>query len=222
MELTKYQKNVNKVIEGATYRVSKLDDQGNILETQTAKTNGLGQLRMTNLYAENVYEIIEIQTPEDYELNEDMVRFIGHVNRENGGLTIEKLAGTTKDDIQVIKNRTEDYKAQVNVEDEARAKLQLAKYERGTDNLVVGAKYTITGAGLPDTGKTLRTNNNGEAYLSGIKIGYEYILKEATSPEGYYLNTDTIHPTLNNNNGTYDIHVISTSTKATSINQEHE
>ena len=36
------------------------------------------------------------------------------VNRENGGLTIEKIAGTTKDDIQVIKNRTEDYKAQVN------------------------------------------------------------------------------------------------------------
>ena len=222
LELTKYQKNVNKVIEGATYRVSKLDDQGNILETQTAKTNELGQLRMTNLYAENVYEIKEIQTPKDYELNNDVIKIKGHVNRETGVLSIEKLAGTTKDDIQVIKNRTEDYKAQISVEDEARARLKIVKYEQGSNNIVAGAKYTITGAGLPDTGKIIRTNSNGEANLSGLQVGEEYTIQESVTPEGYYLNADTIKFTINNNNGTYEINVTSGSTKATSITQEND
>ena len=222
LQLTKYQKNTNKLVPGATYRLSKLDEQGNIVYSQTAKTNAEGKLGMTNLYAENVYEIKEIQTPDDYELNDDIIKFIGHVDRETGQLSIEKIVGTTKEDIQVIKNAGEDYQVVVKVEDEARAKLKIVKYEQGTNTLVSGSKYTITGEGLPDTGKTIKTNANGEAEITGLNIGKEYTLQETNSTEGYYLNPDVIKFTINNNNGTYEINVSEGTPKSTSILQEND
>ena len=219
--LTKYQKNIDKLVAGATYRVSKLNDQGEIEYSQTAITDSNGTLRMTNLYAEHVYEIKEIQTSEDYELNEDTIKIIGHVNRETGELTIEKIAGDTKGDIQVIKNEGEDYKVQVTVEDEAKAKLKVVKFEQGTETKVRGAKYTITGYGLPDTGRTIITDSNGEANLSGLKVGEEYLIQESKEAEGYYLNPDTVKFTIANNNGTYEINILEGSTKSNSISLEN-
>ena len=111
--LTKYQKNKDKSVSGATYRISKLDDNREVEESQTATTNAEGLFEMANLYAEKVYEIKEIKSPEDYELNEDVIKIIGHVNRNSGELSIEKLEGTTRDEIQVVKNEGEDYKADI-------------------------------------------------------------------------------------------------------------
>ena len=215
----KYQKNVDKTIEEATYRISKLDDEGNIEISQTAKTDENGLIRMTNLYAENVYEIKEIQTPNDYDLNEDAIKIIGHVNRETGALSIEKLAGETRDEIQVTKNEGEDYIAHVNVEDEAKAKLKIVKYEQGTETKVSGARYTITGYGLPDAGKIIRTKANGEADLSGLKVGEEYTIQESNPAEGYYLNSDIIKFTIVNNNGTYEVNISQGSTRGTNVTQ---
>ena len=92
---------------------------------------------------------------------------IRNVNRQKEELTIEKVDATNKSEIQVTRNTGEDYKVKISVEDEARARLKLVKFEKETNNKVAGAKYTITGSGLPDTGKIIRTNNNGEANLSG-------------------------------------------------------
>lgn len=219
--LTKYQKNIDKLVAGATYRVSKLNDQGEIEYSQTAITDSNGTLRMTNLYAEHVYEIKEIQTSEDYELNEDIIKIIGHVNRETGELTIEKIAGETKEDIQVIKNEGEDYKVKVTVEDEAKAKLKVVKFEQGTETKVRGAKYTITGYGLPDTGRTIITDSNGEANLSGLKVGEEYLIQESKEAEGYYINPDIVKFKISNNNGTYEINILEGSTKSNSISLEN-
>ena len=221
MSLTKYQKYLEKKIGGATYRVSKLNDEGHFEESQTAITNSEGLLRMTNLYAECIYEIKEIQTPKDYALNEDVIKIIAHVNKTTGELTVEKLAGTTKGDITVSKAEGEDYKVEVKVEDEANAKLKIVKYEQGADILLDGTKFTVVGAGLPDAGKTIRTNSRGEANISGLKIGEEYTIEETKATEGYYLKEDKIKFTINNNEGIYNLNISEGINKSNSIAQEN-
>ena len=56
------------------------------------------------------------------------------------------MQGTTKEDIAVTKNEGEKHKVTVQVEDEAKAKLKITKKEQGTDNVIKGIKYKLTGA----------------------------------------------------------------------------
>ena len=144
LELTKYQTGKEKQVAGATYLIKKQGDE----EGKTAVTDENGKLEVKNLYAEETYEIQEIKTPIDYELNSEIIRFIGHVNMQDGSLTIEKLAGTTKGNITVTKAEGEDYKATLNVEDEAKASLKIVKTNEKTSEPIKGVRYKITGAGL--------------------------------------------------------------------------
>ena len=98
LELTKYQAGRDIVIPGATYKVTDVETG----ESKTGITDAEGKLTISNLYAEKEYEIQEIASPDDYELSENTIRFIGHVD-ENGQLTVEKTAGTTKGDMTVTK-----------------------------------------------------------------------------------------------------------------------
>ena len=215
--LTKFQKNAPKKIEGAIYKVSELDDDGNIEESQTAITNAEGLLEMANLYAERVYEIKEIQSPNDYELNDDIVKILGHIDRHTGVLEVEKLEGTIKDGIQITKNEGEDYKTKIQVEDEVKAKIKLIKFEEGTNITISGVRYKITGYGLPENGKNITTNTNGEIDVSGIKIGEEYSLIETKAKEGYYLNEEQIKFIINNNNGTYEVNIVEGTVKSSTV-----
>ena len=205
LELTKFQINKNRNIGGAVYKVSKINAAGEVESSSTAKTNAQGKLEMANLYSEIKYEIREISSPANYELNEDVIGIIGHINRETGVLTVEKLYGETKNTITVVKNVGEDYKAKVEVEDEVRASLKITKKDKDTSATIRGIKYKITGTGFPSTGRIVTTNVNGEINLSGIKIGEEYTLEE-TKAEGYYLARSFVFKVINNN-GTYNLQV---------------
>ena len=207
LELTKYQIDKDKVVAGASYSVQEIitNDDGTETrgESKTGVTNAQGQLTITNLYAEKIYELREIKTPDDYELNSNVIRFIGHVDDE-GTLTIEKT-GETREDPQIIKENGEDYKVTIQVEDEVKASVKLVKKEQGTDTLLEGVRYKLTGYNLPETGKTIRTNTNGEATIKGISINQEYTLEEVKA-DGYYL-ASPIKFKIVNNNGSYEIQV---------------
>ena len=198
LELTKYQTGKDKVIPGATYSITD-EETG---ESKTAVTTANGTLTINNLYAEKVYLIKEIKTPSDYELNSDVIRFIGHVDNE-GNLTIEKTSGTTKEDIQVIKEEGQDYKVSVKVEDEVKASIKIHKTEQGTDTNIQNVRYKLTGYNLSENGRTVTTNSNGEATISGLSINQEYTLTE-TKAEGYYL-ANPIKFKIVNNDGNYTI-----------------
>ena len=208
LELSKYQTGKDKLVPGATYSVQEIitdeDETETRGEAKTGVTNAQGQLTITNLYAEKTYELREIKTPDDYELNSNVIRFIGHVDEE-GTLTIEKT-GETKQDPEVIKEDGEDYKVTVQVEDEVKASIKITKKEQGTDTLLSGVRYKLTGYNLPETGKTIRTNTNGEASLNGLSINQEYTLEEIKA-DGYYL-ASPIKFKVVNNNGNYSIEQI--------------
>ena len=201
LELIKYQTEREKLVPGATYKITDIETG----ETKTGVTNVQGILNISGLYAEKTYEIQEIKSPTNYALNGDIIRFIGHVD-ENGTLTIEKTQGTTKEDIQVIKQEGEEYKVTVKVEDEVKASIKIIKKEAGTQNLIRGVRFQITGAGLPESGRSLTTNSNGEITLNGLEIGQEYTLEE-TKADGYYLALP-IKFKIENQEGNYVLNII--------------
>ena len=210
LKLTKYQKGKNRTITGATYSITevKVDSEtGDITygATRTAMTNSNGELNITGLYAEQTYLIQEIKSPADYELNNNVIIFIAHVNRNTGVLTVQKVSGTTKESMTVTKAQGEDYKVNVDVEDEAKATLRIIKKVQGSNTTIQGVIYRITGDGMGTSGRRLITDSNGEVTLNEIKIGSEYTLEEIKA-EGYYL-ADPIEFKVINNSGTYQIQI---------------
>ncbi len=209
LELTKYQTGKDKLVPGATYSITEITTNEGGEETRgeskTAVTNAQGILTINNLYAEKEYEIQEIKTPDDYELNSEIIRFIGHVDEE-GTLTIEKKQGTTKGEIQVEKQEGQDYKVKIQVEDEAKATLKVTKKEQGTENLIQGARFKLTGYNLNENGRNLTTNANGEITFSGLSVNQEYTLQEVKA-EGYYL-ANPIKFKIVNNDGNYTVEKI--------------
>ena len=206
LALTKFQTGKDKLVSGATYSITEIikgengEERG---ESKTGVTNAQGMLNITNLYAEKEYEIKEIKTPDDYELNEEVIRFIGHVD-EKGTLSVEITSGTPRGEVTVSKEAEENYKVGINVEDEAKASLKIVKQEQGTQTPIQGVRFKITGYGLAETGRTVTTNRNGEANISGLSINQEYTLEEVRVPEGYY-SVSPIKFTIVNENGSYTV-----------------
>ena len=201
LELTKYQKGKDKLVPGATYRITD-EETG---ESKTGVTNAEGKLEVSNLYAEKAYIIQEIKTPDDYELNSNIIRFIGHVDEE-GNLSIERTEGFIKGDMTVTKVDGEEYKVNVEVEDEVKASIKITKKEEGTDTLLKGVRFKLTGYGLSENGRSVTTNANGEATLRGLSVEQEYTLEEVKA-EGYYL-ASPIKFKIVNNDGNYSVEVL--------------
>ena len=204
LNLTKYQKSKEKQVAEATYSIT--DEDGT---TRTETTNTNGELQFTKLYVEKTYEIKEIRTPEDYELNGEAIKFIAHVNKTSGEIEIEKISGTTKGDITISNIQTPT--ANIQTEDEARATLKIKKQNSQTHENIKSVKYKLTGEDLPTTGRILTTNVEGEATLKGLKIGAEYTLEE-TKARGYYLN-ESLKFKIVNENGEYQIQLYNETSK---------
>ena len=217
LELQKYQTGKTNLVPRATYKVTKEATDTDEEEVATAVTNAEGILELQNLYAKRTYAIEEIKVPEDYELNTDVIKIIGTVQAD-GSLQITKIQGTTREDIEVTKEEDEPYKVIVKVEDEAKVKLKLTKLEKDTTTHVRGIRYKLTGTGLPESGKNVTTNANGEITVKGLKVGEEYTLEE-TKAEGYYL-ASPIKFTVTNTDGTYEINVSEGTVKESSITEE--
>lgn len=213
LELIKYQTGKDKIVPGATYKIT---EEGQT-EGKTAITNEEGLLEFENLYVEKTYLIEEIKVPTDYELNTSVIKFVGHVNGST--LTIEKLEGETREDIAVNKLDGEEYNAIVKVEDEAKARLKVTKKEQDTDTVIKGVKFKITGEGISTTGIIKTTNANGEISLSGLKINSEYILEEV-SASGYYVNSEQVKFKIVNNDGNYEVQILSGSVRENSVTEE--
>ena len=217
LELQKYQTGKTNLVPGATYKITKEASDTEEAESQTAVTNAEGKLELQNLYAKRTYAIEEIKVPEDYELNTDVVKIIGTI-QEDGSLKIDKTQGTTRDEIEVTKEEQKPYKVTIKVEDEAKAKLKITKFEKDAEVLVSGVRYKLTGAGLSENGKNVTTNANGEITLRGLKVGEEYTLEE-TKAEGYYL-ASPIKFVISNKDGTYSINVSEGTVKESIITEE--
>ena len=213
LELTKYQTGKDKVISSATYAI--FEDGKD--EAKTRVTGIDGKISITGLYVDKTYVVKEIKSPDDYELNSDILKFTTSEN--DGKLVVTKQEGTVKS-IQATQS-TEDngYKVQIEVEDEAKAKLKLFKVEKDTEIGIPQVTYEITGKGKD--GAYCYTDNSGQVWINGIYVGEEYTLEEK-SADGYYVETNPIKFVINNNQGIYSLTVTDGSVKESNITTENE
>ena len=215
LELTKFQKGKTKVISGATYAIY---EEGNE-EAKTKVTNTDGKLKLTGLYVDKTYVVKEVKSPNDYDLNEEVVKFT--TSESDGKLSVTKNEGTVKNINLIQATDNNEYTVQIEVEDEANAKLKIIKMEKNSTNRIAKIGYKLVGMNMPEAGRYLTTNENGEIILSGLKIGEEYTLEEIKA-DGYYLANDKIKFTLLNMDGTYNINISAGEVKASNVVEEND
>lgn len=199
LEIVKYQTGTSKLVPGATYSITEEGEGG-----KTRVTDINGKLLLKNLYVDRIYTIKEIKSPSNYELNTDEIKF--KITDENNQLKVNLISGNAKK-VEILEpNAENEYRIQIQVEDEVKPSLKILKTERGTNAAIKGVYFKITGEGLPTVGKGLITNNDGEIILNDLHVGTEYTLKEIRA-NGYYLESP-IKFKIENNNGKYSINFI--------------
>ena len=220
LEIDKYRLNKNELVPGATYKVTKEATDTEVAQSKTAVTNSEGKLVLQNLYAEAVYTIQEIKSPENYELNDDVIKFIAHV-KEDGSLEVEKQEGTVKGDIvsEVLEDESGrgTSKITMQVEDNVKSKLKITKYETGTTIPLKGVKFKLTKDGS-NIEKYYTTDANGEISVAGLSVGAKYILEEVKA-EGYYLN-DAVMFEVNDTGDDYTLSILDGDVKESAISYE--
>ena len=204
----KYQIGKDKKISGATYAVYEDGSE----DIKTRFTNADGKFTLSGLFVDRTYVIKEIKSPDDYELNEEVVKFT--TSESDGKISVTKVEGNVKN-ISVI-----DSKVQIQLEDEVKAKLKISKIAKDTSVGLKNVKYKITGKGINNSGKILTTDSNGEILFAGLYIGEEYTLEEIKA-DGYYLPDGAIKFVINNN-GTYVVNVIDGNVKETQIIEDND
>ena len=198
LTINKFQEDTNKLIPGATYKVTEQGTE----DSKTGTTDANGNIVINDLFAEKTYVIKEILSPDQYSLNPNEVIFTT-VENEQGELEVNLVSGEVRDNITIAANEEGKDVVTVNVEDEVRPNINLIVSDLDTDQRIRGARYRITGKGLPEGGRLLKTNENGEASFVGLYLNEEYTLDELAS-EGYYLD-EQVKFKIVNTNGVYSV-----------------
>lgn len=217
LNVSKYQKDKENLVPGAIYSITELNNDGTAKSTRTAVTNEQGQFVLDGLLVEKIYEIKEIRSPRDYELNEDIIKFIAKMDRQ-GKLSIEIQEGYIREDAIVEQNESTNL-VKINIEDEANVKLNILKSEKGTNTFLQFIKFKIKGKGLPSSGRIITTDENGLASLNGLKVNEEYTIEEVKA-DGYYLN-NPIKFIIYNKNGEYTLDILEGEVKSSVLVEEN-
>lgn len=213
LEVTKYQDGTDKVLSGATYRV-----RGTTLgDVKTATTGDDGKLTFDDLYTFQVYELVEVDAPENFEVNDVPVRFCMNVT-DNGvhSVDIVNALEIGSNDFYELEKVDNKYVAKFKLEDRPKVRLNIVKVQKDDEaERISGVRYKLTGAGLPDDGVIGTTDLNGSLSLSGIQINQEYKLEE-TRASGYYL-ADPIAFVVNRTGSAYSVDFVSGNVKNSEI-----
>lgn len=212
LEIVKYQEDTEKTIQGVTFSLTE-DGQ----ETSSIKvTDANGTIKFIGLFAERYYTLKEIKTTDDYVLNGEEIRFYTYTEINPDGTESLYLEYVDKDNQKharanniydcVIEDSVlapkpeegQDYKIQIKIENEVKAKLAIHKKDKATGEPLKNVKFTLTGEGKNEI---LTTDKDGNILTSGLYLDREYTLTETKSTD-YYIAQEPIKFTITNDNGT--------------------
>ena len=208
LEIIKLQKDADVTVQGVTYAV-KDKETG---ETKIQSTDANGALVIEALCAEKEYSITEIKTTDNYILDSTSVDLYTYMDENEILHAVYRGANDSYEELKnhysglvresrVIKHEGEDYKVQLEIDNQVKGKLKITKTD-GT-NLLSNVRFSLTGNGI---NATLATNGAGSIEYSNLNVGKEYMLSEIGA-EGYYLNDDVIKFKIANNQGNYSLNV---------------
>ncbi len=220
LNLTKYQLKRESKVAGATYLITEqvAGEDGEQKQGRTKVTAIDGTLTLKDLYVGRTYCIQEIKTPTDYELNDDIIKFVVQ-EQENEELKVEILDGTIKDSAEIVEEGENGDTLKIKVEDEVRAKLKIVKKEKDSQKAVDGAVFKIAEKDSSQNERYITTNDSGEVTIRGLSIGKQYTIQEVKA-EGYYLLDHTVDFTVINDNGTYKLSETSAGKEQPTIAEE--
>ena len=208
LEIVKYQEDTEKTIQGVTFSLTE-DGQ----ETSSIKvTDANGTIKFIGLFAERYYTLKEIKTTDDYVLNGEEIRFYTYTEINPDGTESlylryvnDQNQEQVKPDLIIESNvippkqeEKEDYKIQIKIENEVKAKLAIHKKDKETGEPLKNVKFTLTGEGKNEI---LTTDKDGNILTSGLYLDREYTLTETKSTD-YYVAQEPIKFTITNDNGT--------------------
>lgn len=230
LEIVKYQQDTDKTLQGITFTIT---EDG--AETSTIKTTDKdGKLLVLGLYAEKYYTIKEIKTTDDYVLNPEEIRFytyteinpdgteslyLTYPDKETESQPLSDIYKTVRSELIERPSDGKDYRIQVRIDNEVKAKLKINKKDESGQNLR-NVKFILTGEGKD--GEILTTDKDGNVKISGLFLGKEYSLEEVKAT-GYYLPQTPIKFTITNNNGNFELsYTDNGSTKSEQITKNDE
>lgn len=219
LEIVKYQKNSQKTLEGITFTVTEDGAESSTIKV----TDKEGKILITGLYAERNYTIQEVKTTDDYVLNDKEIKFTTYTEINEDGTESLYLVYPEEDTTKArIQRRTisqeydevredsvlapsqgdgTDYKVQIKIENEVKAKLAIHKLNENGEPLR-NTKFTLSGEGKNNV--VLTTDRNGIINTSGLFLNKEYTLQEIKAT-GYYIPQQPIKFTITNENGEFKL-----------------
>ena len=217
LDITKYILNNNTItIPGASYTVVEVLE-GDIYseEVKSSITGADGKLEFKGLYGERVYEIRETISPNQYEINPVITRFIGHVAND-GALSIEILSGNGLQNTTVNKVEGIGYVVSAKTEDEVKAKVKIIKTEKDTSIRLNNTKFGFKVEGT-ENDSFYTTDANGEIAIDAINLNTLYSLKETKAKTGYYLNEEPIKFKVIRNGNEFEVQDFSGTVKSQNL-----
>lgn len=213
LEIVKYQEDTNKTLQGVTFTIT---EDG--ADTSTIKvTDATGTIKFTGLFAERYYTLKEVKTIDDYVLNPEEIRFYTYTEINEDGTESLYLEYVDDSKARSVSSQTyssivddsisapnpdegEDYKIQIKIEDEVKAKLAINKKDKATGEFLKNIKFTLTGEGKDN--EILSTDKDGYIYVSGLYLNQEYTLTEVKA-NGYYIPQTPIKFSITRENGEF-------------------
>ena len=201
LEITKYQTNTDKVVSGVVFSAQEVGQE----ESKTAVTYSSGIATIRNLYVEREYVIKEIRTNDNYILNDEEIRIIGHV--VDGKLQIEVLDGEFKDAPVIEEVENNNTKVKVALENEVKYNFELNKTQTGTEAPIQGIRFELRNE---NTGNTTRytTNRDGKLTIKLLEPNVQYTLTE-TESQGHYLKEPVSFMMVRGSDGNLKFNVLS-------------
>ena len=194
-QITKLNKENQKVVEGAVYKISELDENEKEISSKLVTSNKDGKLIVKGLYVNAIYKLEEVKNPSNYSLNKEKIKFVVKEKENNKEeLEIVVLSDEKFATEPVINEKT----LFATIEEEPKYKLTITKKDSATQDAISGVMFY-----LEPINKEYTTNNNGQFTMSPLEQGKEYTLREIYA-DGYYL-IDNITFKLVKENGQFKL-----------------
>ena len=185
LNLTKHKADFESLkVAGATYTVNYKDSEENII-TRILTTNSDGNITMSDLYVGCKYTIQEIKSPDNYELNDEIIEF-EIVETAEGNLKLQTNSNRIAYDEQ-------NEMVQIKTHDEPKYKIILTKVDNKTGEKLPNVVLKVDG-------KNYITNRDGQIMIEKLEQNREYTLSEKRA-DGYYIIQDVTFKLVKDSDG---------------------
>ena len=180
--------NINTKVQGAEYKVSSKDANGNVI-SKILTTDVNGEILFEDMYIGREYIIEEISCPEDYELKREKIKFCASVDEQDSFVVNiindeeNNITGNFAETPTIEPDANGKYTVNARLEDESKYTIILNKTNESNEPL----SNVLFQFGEDRAKKTYSTDANGRIVLRGLEVGREYKIQEVKA-DGYYID----------------------------------